>query len=97
MTGQDIADMVKVKCALTEELEARYEGLTVLSFAIENLPLDALSEYAKISGRDMEYKETPQVMRVHYSTINHCVFLDSVPVKVETKIVEVQDDIKKEK
>jgi len=88
MTGQEIKQIVEEKCRLTDTLQAKYQGLTVFGWDVDDLPIQAMREYAELSGLQMKFAEVPKVMRIHYSDHPYCVFLNSTPVKVETHIVE---------
>ena len=88
MTGQEIRDIVKEKCKLTKRIEKENPGLRVFAVDVHDLPLDALREYAKLSGEVLEYFEYGKQMRIHYSHHPVTIFLHSSPVKVETHIVE---------
>ena len=89
MTGQDIKEIVEEKCKLIDKVEAENPGLKVFAVSVEDLPLQALREYAEEKDPTrLNFVEGVSVMRYHHSSYKHCVFLDSVKIKVETHIVE---------
>ena len=88
MNGQDNKQIVEEKCKLIDKVEAENPGLRVFGVDVNNIPLQALQEYAAISGEELKYHESKKAMRIHYGHFPYCIFLSSKPVTVETRIIE---------